>query len=102
MMHDSPTIDILDVRSLSERRAEGHISKSQSWPFDELKGGLAELEPLRRRTFLVYDSGAEGDDRAKRAVLLLRSEGWPEAVLLEGGLVLWRRYGFGVIGGTVD
>ena len=102
MMHDSPTMSVLDVRTVSERNSEGYINNSNSYPLESLKLDVSSLEILKGRTFLVFDSGAQNDDRARQAVLLLRSAGWHEAVLLEGGLASWRRFGFGVVGGTVD
>lgn len=90
---------LLDVRERKEF-ASGHILLASSCPLSALECTLSLLVPCRNVPVIVYDSGAAGDGRAKRAVQKMLDMGYAYPRTLEGGLESWEAIGRIVIDGT--
>jgi rhodanese-related sulfurtransferase len=100
MLRDTPELVAVDLRE-HEEFLRGHLNHAFSLPLSQLDQRIEELKALRDSTFLVY-CRAEGDDCGERGVVELRLRGYRDAVLIEGGIEGWLRYGFGTVEGTED
>jgi uncharacterized membrane protein YdjX (TVP38/TMEM64 family)/rhodanese-related sulfurtransferase/sulfur relay (sulfurtransferase) complex TusBCD TusD component (DsrE family) len=88
--HDD--ILVLDVRAAQDYAgASGQIPEARSVPLDELPRRLAELEPWRDRPLAVI---CRTNRMSGKAVSLLRNAGYPQALLVDDGMVGWERQGF--------
>lgn len=97
MLLDNPGLPVLDLRPRFEFTGPiGHVRGARNVPLEELDQRLAELAPLKDRTFLVYCG--HGDCGA-RALELLLEAGYEEAVLMDGGIDAWVLDGFGTVTG---
>ena len=85
MQHDSNVV-VLDVRTESEYNGEtGHLQNSVLQPIQGLEDRLAELEPYRSRTLVVY---CRTGGRSTRASTLLKEKGF-KVLNMEGGITRW-------------
>ncbi len=100
MLRDTPELVSVDLREYDEYTS-GHLNHAFSLPLSQLEWRVDELRALRDSTFLVYCRNA-GDDCGERGVLELRQRGYRDAVLIEGGIDGWRRYGYGTVIGSED
>lgn len=75
---------IIDVRTRSEFNS-GHIPGAVNIPYDELPGGLGELESGQE--IVVY---CEGGGRSTAAASALRGAGFSTVLHLEGDMSAWR------------
>ncbi|HEX3528447.1 MAG TPA: rhodanese-like domain-containing protein [Thermoanaerobaculia bacterium] len=92
MMHDSPNILILDLRSPQAFNGDtGHLFRAYNIPVDRLPYRLLELSALREETFLVY---CDTQVCSEEGMAVLTSSGFENAVLMDGGIDGWIRKGF--------
>ena len=90
---DSSTA-LLDVRTEKEFYGEsGHLAGAKLVPVHELEGRLAELEPWKTRTIIVY---CRSGNRSGRAAALLREHGF-SALNMEGGMLRWNKLEYPVV-----
>jgi len=90
-LRDRAEIGLLDVRP--ERRfAAGHPLFAASFPLGRLEIEVFDRLPRRSVPLVVYGDGA-GDDATVRAVRRLRSLGYQDVSLLDGGLAGWTSTG---------
>jgi uncharacterized membrane protein YdjX (TVP38/TMEM64 family)/rhodanese-related sulfurtransferase len=82
-------LTVLDVRSAKDYAGElGHVAGSLNIPLDELPGRLAELEPRRDRPLAVM---CRTNRISGQAVALLRNAGFKQALLVDDGVLGWRK-----------
>lgn len=93
ILRDSPDVLVVDLRSRQEFLGDtGHIYRARNIPLNRLAGRLAEIAPFQGDTFLVY---CRGDDTCgEEGMAILVSSGFESAILIEGGIDGWIRYGF--------
>ena len=90
---DSNTV-LLDVRTEEEYNSEtGHLAGAKLIPVQELENRLAELEPWKARTIVVY---CRSGNRSGRAAALLREHGF-SALNMEGGILRWNKLEYPVV-----
>ena len=90
---DSNTV-LLDVRTEKEYNSEtGHLAGAKLIPVQELENRLAELEPWKARTIVVY---CRSGNRSGRAAALLREHGF-SALNMEGGILRWNKLEYPVV-----
>ena len=79
---------LLDVRERAELRGPlGHLSDIVHIPIDKLSGRLSELQQYQDREIVtICRSGA----RAHTAAQILKTAGFQNAAVLEGGMTAWR------------
>ena len=85
IINESKAYNLLDVRTENEVN-EYRINPSKWIPLDELDERLEELsssEPL----YVICKSGG----RSSKAVSMLHSKGWENAVNVSGGIDAWRK-----------
>ena len=88
--HDN--ILVLDVRAARDYAgASGHIPNAKSIPLDELPRRLTEIESYRDRPLAVI---CRTNRMSGKAVTLLRTAGYRQALLVDDGMVGWERQGF--------
>jgi rhodanese-related sulfurtransferase len=93
VLRDSPDVLTLDLRSRQEFLGEtGHIYRARNIPLDRLSERLLEIAPFRDDTFLVYCRG--NDTCGEEGMAILVSSGFENAILIDGGIDGWIRYGF--------
>ncbi len=86
---------VLDVRPLADYTGElGHIAGSLNIPLAELAHRLTEIEPQRGHPLAVI---CRTNRMSGKAVELLRSAGFTQALLVNDGLVGWRSRGFDTV-----
>ncbi|MBX6392242.1 MAG: rhodanese-like domain-containing protein [Burkholderiales bacterium] len=78
---------MLDVRT-AEQYAQGHLPRARNIPAKELPERLNEIERLKNKPLIV---AAETDAAATGAARLLKSKGFTEVLILEGGIEAWRK-----------
>lgn len=92
IVRDSPDVFILDLRSPEEFQGpKGHVRNALNIPLARLPYRLLELRAYRGETFLVYCSG---DDCGRAGIRILTDSGFPDAILIAGGIDGWLRSGF--------
>lgn len=82
---------LVDVRE-GPAYAHSHVGGARSIPLAQLETRLADLEKSKAVPIIVYG----GDKEVSRAIKLLRSNGFPRAVGLQGGLEAWSAAGMPV------
>lgn len=82
---DAQSLVILDVRRLDEYEA-GHVPGAIHIPHDEIPARLAELEPLKDRTIVVY---CRSGKRAANALATLHEAGFSRLLHLTGDMPAW-------------
>ncbi len=88
--HDE--ILVLDVRAARDYAGKsGHIPNAKSIPLDELPRRLTEIESYRDRPLAVI---CRTNRMSGKAVTLLRTAGYQQALLVDDGMVGWERQGF--------
>ncbi|MFL6202332.1 MAG: rhodanese-like domain-containing protein [Thermoanaerobaculia bacterium] len=93
ILRDSPDVLILDLRTRQEFLGDtGHIYRARNIPLERLPDRMLEIAPFRDDTFLVYCR--EGDSCGEEGMAILVSSGFENAILIEGGIDGWIRYGF--------
>jgi rhodanese-related sulfurtransferase len=93
ILRDSPDVLILDLRTRQEFLGDtGHIYRSRNIPLDRLPERMMEIAPFRDDTFLVYCRA--GDTCGEEGMAILISSGFENAILIDGGIDGWIRYGF--------
>lgn len=93
ILRDSPDILVLDLRSRQEFLGDtGHIYQARNIPLNRLGDRLLEIAPFREDTFLVYCR--DKDTCGEEGMAILVSSGFENAILIEGGIDGWIRYGF--------
>lgn len=93
ILRDSPDVLILDLRTRKEFLGDtGHIYRARNIPLERLPDRMLEIAPFRDDTFLVYCR--EGDSCGEEGMAILVSSGFENAILIEGGIDGWIRYGF--------
>ena len=93
VLRDNPDILILDLRTREEFLGDtGHIYRARNIPLERLPDRMLEIAPFRDDTFLVY---CRGDDSCgEEGMAILISSGFENAILIDGGIDGWIRYGF--------
>ena len=92
IMRDSPEILILDLRSPQAFNGDtGHLFRAQNIPLDRLPYRLLELSAYREDTFLVY---CDAPLCAEEGMAVLKSSGFEDAVLMDGGIDAWIADGY--------
>jgi len=82
-----PAMLVLDVRSVEEFDGPlGHIPGARCIPVGELQDRLGDLEPERAARIVVV---CRTDRRSTTAAELLASAGFPDVVVLAGGMEAW-------------
>lgn len=97
LLHDDPSIRILDVRTGGEFDAV-HIPGSFNVPLDTLGEHRRDLADVDHPVMLVCKSGA----RATQAHSTLRDAGKAHLHILAGGMDAWERAGGDVVRGSSD
>lgn len=93
ILRDNPDVLVLDLRSRQEFLGDtGHVYRSRNIPLDRLAERLIEIAPFRDDTFLVYCR--TGDTCGEEGMAVLVSSGFENAILMDGGVDGWIRYGF--------
>jgi len=93
ILRDSPDVLILDLRTRKEFLGDtGHIYRARNIPLERLPDRMLEIAPFRDDTFLVYCR--EGDSCGEEGMAILVSSGFENAILIDGGIDGWIRYGF--------
>ncbi|MFO1079756.1 MAG: rhodanese-like domain-containing protein [Reyranellaceae bacterium] len=82
---------VLDVRELRVHIEQGHILLSAPLPLSQLELRVASFLPRHDVRIVVYDGGTEG--LAERASDRLRTLGWPNVSVLDGGMAAWAAAG---------
>jgi rhodanese-related sulfurtransferase len=93
LMQKDSSVFVLDVRTLSEYRDDGHLTKAVLIPIKELAKRLSELAPAKSKTIIAYCSHGI---RSARAATLLQSKGFT-VVSLIGGTTKWTRDKFPIV-----
>ncbi len=92
LIRDNPEMLILDLRKPGEYNGEsGHLRRSRNIPVDRLPYRLLEISAYRTETFLVY---CRADPCGAEGVADLRSSGFENAILMDGGIDAWIRAGY--------
>ncbi|MCW5758496.1 MAG: rhodanese-related sulfurtransferase [Phenylobacterium sp.] len=94
---DGGELALLDVREQGVHY-KGHPFFASSAPLSRLECMIADLVPRRAAPVVVFDGGDEG--LAETAAARLRSWGYADVSLLEGGLAGWQAAGYEVFGGV--
>lgn len=93
LIRDNPEMLILDLRKPGEYNGEsGHLRRARNIPVDRLPYRLLEITSYRDETFLVYCRG--GDPCGAEGIADLRSSGFENVILMDGGIDAWIRAGF--------
>lgn len=93
MIRDTPDILILDLRTPQEFLGDtGHIYHARNIPLQALSYRMLEISAWREETLLVYCR--EGDHCGEDGMAILKSSGFENAVLIDGGIDGWIREGF--------
>ncbi|HWN41660.1 MAG TPA: rhodanese-like domain-containing protein [Thermoanaerobaculia bacterium] len=93
VLRDNPDILILDLRTREEFLGDtGHIYRARNIPLERLPDRMLEIDPFRDDTFLVYCR--EDDSCGEEGMAILISSGFDNAILIDGGIDGWIRYGF--------
>jgi len=93
VLRDSPDVLVLDLRTRQEFLGDtGHIFRARNIPLERLSERLLEIAPFRDDTFLVYCRADDTCGEAGMAILV--SSGFENAILVDGGIDGWIRYGF--------
>lgn len=93
VLRDNPDILILDLRTRQEFLSDtGHIYSARNIPLERLPDRMLEIAPFRDDTFLVYCR--EDDSCGEEGMAILISSGFDNAILIDGGIDGWIRYGF--------
>jgi rhodanese-related sulfurtransferase len=93
IIRDTPDILILDLRTPQEFLGDtGHVYHARNIPLQALPYRLLEISAWREETLLVYCRAGDrcGDD----GMAILKSSGFENAVLIDGGIDGWIRAGF--------
>jgi len=92
LIRDNPEMLVLDLRTPQEYNGEtGHLQRATNIPLDRLPYHLLEINAYREETFLVY---CRADPCGADGVTNLRSSGFENVMLMEGGIDAWIRAGF--------
>jgi rhodanese-related sulfurtransferase len=92
LIRDNPEMLVLDLRKPEEYNGEtGHIRRARNIPVDRLVYRLLEIAAYREETFLVY---CRADPCGAEGVVDLRSSGFENVILMDGGIEAWIRAGF--------
>jgi phage shock protein E len=93
IIRDTPDILILDLRTAQEFQGDtGHIYHARNVPLQLLARRLPEIMAWQEETLLVYCRA--GDHCGEEGVAFLKSKGFDNAVLIDGGIDGWIREGF--------
>lgn len=93
ILRDSPDVLILDLRTRNEFLGDtGHIYRARNIPLERLPDRMPEIDAFRDDTFLVYCRS--GDTCGEEGMAILVSSGFENAILIDGGIDGWIRYGF--------
>ena len=93
VLRDNPDILIVDLRTRQEFLGDtGHIYRARNIPLERLPDRMLEIAPFRDDTFLVYCR--ESDSCGEEGMAILVSSGFENAILIDGGIDGWIRYGF--------
>lgn len=93
LIRDNPGILVLDLRTPQEFDGPtGHVRGASNIPLERLPYRMLEIATYRQETFLVYCRRA--GDCAGQGMAILRSSGFENAILMDGGIDSWIRAGF--------
>jgi rhodanese-related sulfurtransferase len=93
VLRDNPDILVVDLRTRNEFLGDtGHIYRARNIPLERLPERILEIAPFRDDTFLVYCR--ESDSCGEEGMAILISSGFENAILVDGGIDGWIRYGF--------
>ena len=93
VLRDNPDILVLDLRTRTEFLGDtGHIYRARNLPLERLPDRMLEIAPFRDDTFLVYCR--ESDSCGEEGMAILVSSGFENAILIDGGIDGWIRFGF--------
>lgn len=88
LIDTTPTLVILDVRTVAEYTAE-HLEGAVNIPVEELASRITELD--QDRATLVY---CRSGNRSAQAAQLLEEQGFTEVYNMLGGLLDWTALGY--------
>lgn len=92
LIRDNPEMLVIDLRSPKEYNGEtGHLRRAVNIPVDRLPYRLLEISAYRQETFLVY---CRADGCGAEGIADLRSSGFENVILMDGGIDAWIRTGF--------
>jgi rhodanese-related sulfurtransferase len=93
-LHEAGRIAVVDVRGPVEFAGPlGHIREARNIPVGELPQRLHELGPLKsKRVVLVCHT----DKRSAKAASILSEAGFPDVLVLRGGMLRWNETGLPV------
>ncbi len=93
ILRDNPDVLVLDLRSRQEFLGDtGHVYRARNIPLNRLSERLLEIAAFRDDTFLVYCR--TGDTCGEEGMAVLVSSGFENAILMDGGIDGWIRFGF--------
>ncbi|OZI33666.1 sulfurtransferase [Bordetella genomosp. 5] len=96
-LHDGGEIALLDVREHGQY-GEGHLFYAVPLPYSRLEIEAPRLLPSVSVRAVVYDDDGEGVSGA--AARALRSLGYAQVQVLQGGVSAWRDAGYAVFAGV--
>ena len=96
LMENEQTYALFDVRERGEYNAE-HIASATSLPRCEIEFRIADLVSAPRTLVVFYD---DLSGRAELAVKTLRSLGYEDVQVLQGGLAAWGNAGYPTASGV--
>jgi rhodanese-related sulfurtransferase len=92
IVRDAPDVFILDLRSPEEFQGpKGHLRNALNMPLGRMPYRLLEIRNFRGETFLVY---CGSDECGRTGMRILKDSGFPDAILIDGGVDAWLRAGF--------
>ncbi len=95
-LHDGAEIGLLDVREHGQY-GEGHPFLAVSLPYSRLEAEAPRLLPRRSARLVAFDAG---DGVAARAAVALRTLGYTDVHVLQGGAPAWRAAGYTLFAGV--
>ena len=92
MILDNRSIIVFDFRPEADYDGKmGHIAGALSTPLDSIESRLPQLLPYQSGTVMVYADTAE---EAIRGARLLVAAGFPNVVMIDGGIREWIGHGY--------
>ena len=97
LLHGGGEIALLDVREAGQF-GESHLLFATPLPYSRLELDIGPLVPRKSAPIVVCDDGATGI--AARAAARLRTLGYADVAVLEGGTTAWSAAGYTLFKGV--
>ncbi len=86
-------VEIVDVRAQDECERVGWIAGARRFPLRQLRGRMAELEPIKHEPVVIVSTRGVS---AHGAAAALAVAGFSEVAILRGGMARWLALGLPV------